>query len=386
MGSFAGRGLRGAEVTVRRAAVVLAVAAVVSAVAACGPSTERSTSEKDGAATTTSQRSSSTVAPSPDAVLRDTPLSEFVVYRDAPWANTMHDEQVAAIQPASTPLPPGMHAIPDFAGTTTNVVNGERRSRSATHGGAATNVWFVGAGGAFGVGQRDDFTVASELVRLGDAAGQPLTVHNLGVPENLFLDDEITLVRDRLRRSEPPDLVVFYDGFNDALFNWMYASTHGGTPLPREERAKDWVNEFASRPNPPRLQPEQIPPVVDHIVADYRGAQQQIRRELLGRGIAAEFFFQPDAFASAVQSADFTRVLRSAGIGPAPDNGLAAVLERSAAALASTVHNVRAAVAAVTTPFFADPSNMSERGATFTARALWPAVRRHLSAHNTAPT
>ena len=75
-------------------------------------------------------------------------------------------------------------------------------------------VWLFGGSTVFGFGQRDEHTIASEMVRVASERGVPIEVVNYGVSgwvnwqETMWFSDEL----DAGRR---PDLAVFLDGAND---------------------------------------------------------------------------------------------------------------------------------------------------------------------------
>src|SRR5262249_15005402 len=98
---------------------------------------------------------------------------------------------------------------------TTRTVNVADRRRTTWTAPTCTcrrvRVWLYGGSGAFGIGQRDDHTIASELAKVAAAHGVTVDIENRAVPaaphwraNELFLWD--------VTHERPPDLVVFYDG------------------------------------------------------------------------------------------------------------------------------------------------------------------------------
>ncbi|MFZ4434780.1 MAG: hypothetical protein ACOYOQ_16435 [Microthrixaceae bacterium] len=111
----------------------------------------------------------------------------------------------------------------DVRTRTVNVTDGHRVSWTPPPSGDARTirVWIYGGNGAFGFEQRDDHTIASELARAADSAGLRLEVSNRGVPgqahwraSQRFAED---LATERTFGGSLPDLVIFYDGFEDVL-------------------------------------------------------------------------------------------------------------------------------------------------------------------------
>ena len=78
------------------------------------------------------------------------------------------------------------------------------------------NLFFVGGSAAFGYTVDDEQTIAAHFEGLGRQEGKShLRVYNLG-QMGYQIHDEITLLVDVLRQGYVPDVVVFYDGANEA--------------------------------------------------------------------------------------------------------------------------------------------------------------------------
>lgn len=93
-------------------------------------------------------------------------------------------------------------------------------------------VWFYGGSTAFGLGQRDEQTIASWLAKAAWEDGVALEVSNRGNPGDLHWQEANRVAWDLLREP-PPDLVVFYDGTNE-LWSGQYLSLAqlGNVPRP----------------------------------------------------------------------------------------------------------------------------------------------------------
>ena len=79
-------------------------------------------------------------------------------------------------------------------------------------------VWAFGGSTTFGIGVPDDMTWPSYLAEsLGKLTGQCVAVENFGV-ETLSMNQELIRLMQALKTGRKPDLVVFYDGANDASF------------------------------------------------------------------------------------------------------------------------------------------------------------------------
>ena len=75
-------------------------------------------------------------------------------------------------------------------------------------------VWMYGGSTTFGLGQRDDHTIASEIARAAWEEGIALDVVNRGMPGHGHWTEADRFSWD-LTVEDPPDLVFFYDGVNE---------------------------------------------------------------------------------------------------------------------------------------------------------------------------
>ena len=81
---------------------------------------------------------------------------------------------------------------------------------------AQTNVWMFGGSTLYGTGVPDWATVPSYLSRILNSGGHEcVIVTNFGV-EAYLTTQELILLLEQLKRGGRPDIVIFYDGFNDA--------------------------------------------------------------------------------------------------------------------------------------------------------------------------
>jgi lysophospholipase L1-like esterase len=131
--------------------------------------------------------------------------------RDSPWAAEALAEQ-GSIPSVADPFLG--YRFADKASTYTNIVDGVRTSYQSQSPGKKVSVWFFGSSALFGDGQRDDHTIPSEFARLAEADDIPLEVRNYGRP-GIAMWQELELFQQLVASGQKPDLVVFYDGFND---------------------------------------------------------------------------------------------------------------------------------------------------------------------------
>jgi hypothetical protein len=124
----------------------------------------------------------------------------------------------------------------DKTSTYTNVVDGVRTSYQSQAPGKKVSVWFFGASALFGDGQRDEHTIPSEFARLAEADGIALEVRNYGRP-GIAMWQERELFEQLVASGQKPDLVVFYDGFNDLA--WQMNLQLSAEPTNVYDRTRD---------------------------------------------------------------------------------------------------------------------------------------------------
>ena len=79
---------------------------------------------------------------------------------------------------------------------------------------AATRIFVMGGSAAWGIGARDDYTIASDLSKLLNAQHKQYLVTNYGIPGFTLLQEIVKLTL-LLKEGQRPDYVVFYDGSNE---------------------------------------------------------------------------------------------------------------------------------------------------------------------------
>jgi lysophospholipase L1-like esterase len=196
---------------------------------------------------------------------------------------------------------------------------------------ARVRVFMFGGSALWGTGARDEHTIASLVSRRLDAEFRlPALVTNFG-ESGYVSTQEVILLMLELRRGHRPDVVVFYDGYNDVFA--AYQSGTAGLPSnevnrrrefnllnPRDEgwgrrllreaaalaveesRTLRLLNTLLDRARGRRGRPEPTGPEVDldrladETVAVYEGNMALVTR--LGRsyGFTARFFWQPFIF------------------------------------------------------------------------------------------
>ena len=113
----------------------------------------------------------------PDAVV----FSELPSYLGVFFADELQAEQ-RSFANNLVPDQVTITAAPDLDGRFTSVVDGVRSSQKFRCECPSPTLWRLGGSVAFGLRQRDDETIASELSRLAAVDGISLDVTNLAVP------------------------------------------------------------------------------------------------------------------------------------------------------------------------------------------------------------
>jgi lysophospholipase L1-like esterase len=135
---------------------------------------------------------------------------------DDEWAQEANDATVEVFNQRLPDAFLGFRLPDSYESTYVNVQDGRRITYTpADLPEDPLEVWVFGGSTGFGnVQQRDEHTIASELARLAEAEGRPVSVRNYGVPGYTAWQETLLLAQE-LTQGGDPDVVVFYDGFND---------------------------------------------------------------------------------------------------------------------------------------------------------------------------
>jgi hypothetical protein len=140
------------------------------------------------------------------------PRADLPAMAAYPWAKAYFRE----IQQTRNSYWPFTESRPlSYRGTYVNILGWDRKTYVAPDAGPDVPVvWMFGGSTAWGEGQRDDHTIASELSRAADAAGMPITVKNYG-QRGWTHFQEMVLFEQLLAQGPAPDVALFYDGANE---------------------------------------------------------------------------------------------------------------------------------------------------------------------------
>ena len=298
-----------------------------------------------------------------------------------PYASALVEEQIRLSEIALVPDEVTGFSLGDFEGRWTTTKDGERQTVAPPPCATCPKqlVWLLGGSAAFGLGQRDDHTIASVLVREEAAHGKATMVRNLAVPG--WTIDQITRdLRRRLRQGEEqPDLVVLVDGFNDVL-------AHLGESLDMG------VSDAGARLSPDALssiRQATREPGLGTAIADVGGAQaigreaaeryepiwHELTKTLEDAGIGLVRFTQPDALAERSRWDEIADSSARTGL-PTTTTDLESMAEVFAAADSHLDgYSLRGLYSSTQRPVFTDMVHTNEIGASLVAAAIRSELR-----------
>lgn len=341
----------------------------------------------------------------PPATAPDRPAAASPALADAPWAAAYY-EDLARMRYDYAPFlypQPADTAVPGIT-----VTDGVRRSHQSDPPGQVPEVWLFGGSSLWGEGQRDEHTIASELVRLAEADGLNIRVTNLGAPGYGSWQEALLFERS-LAHRDPPLLAAFYDGANDLLMQAEYPTedpTHFEYPAIHQEITGEPVGVAAAPPDTATGTASAFGPVWDRYVeaslvaealrhvhsvvagddvdatdsVDTVGASDTVGARPLGAGADAT-----DTAAIYTRSRALARDL-------ADRDGVAtcffwqpvetpseAYLDTAAAVAAGTI-DLTGAISGADGSVWIDGVDTNERGAALAAAAMWPHLREVVAA------
>jgi hypothetical protein len=281
-----------------------------------------------------------------------------------------------------------------------NVTGGERHTWSPPPCGDCRRltVWIYGGSTTFGIGQRDDHTIASQLARRALRDGLVLDVVNRGVPADLHWQEAQRFAWD-VAGTDRPDLVVFFDGINElwagAVINGQGRGDDEGRVNPEVDNASriysDLVPSMPTFFDPPRpdgaqlvepdvgvgaeLGPDQLAP---HVLARYGRSLQMSGSTAAAAGVATRWFFQPCPQSAPAPEGE-------PGVGGRDAAQLRELCDRVAAGLPGDVVDLSTLYDGRDRPLFVDLFHTNEHGAGVAAEALYRSVRADLLEAEASP-
>ncbi len=306
--------------------------------------------------------------------------------------------------------------LEDTDGQYLNIEGGERITTTTTAPGEPLVVWFFGGSAMYGFGQRDEHTIPSELVRLAAADGIAVEAHNFGTPAYVNWQG-VELFARLLTERAPPDLVVFYDGYNDLSMQFVDGPLHGPShvlasvqqdrieaPAATEDPTalvdiRGWWADHSGTVNLYRRirdrfdgeEPEvrlteaeasAVPADVDaqaveDATADLLGRGREFAVALAAaHGIDVQFWFQPTLYSKGPVEGEEHLLRRAANRTPAWVPAITALR----AGFPPEVVDLADALDGYPDPLFWDTVHTNETGTRLIAEAAWPELRQAVEA------
>lgn len=310
---------------------------------------------------------------------------------DAPWWPALHaaTEEVHRGVVLNTY---DTYRLPDAASPYLNIVDGTRSTWSPpTSGCAPLRVWMLGGSAMFGDGQRDDATIASRLAQLADERGIALQIENLGVPGDVMFIEARRLEARLAAAEQPPDLVVFYDGYNDLAVRHALDSDGAAAT---DEMGASWVDATFYAWVQRYLSPLQrhvdglgrgpsasidVGPssaahgttVVGRAVRQYSVGFETSRRIVADHGLHAAWFLQPNLY---------TRSDPVDGEPIAGDEQFGSMVETFRDAVPDEIVDLSSTMDSASEPVYYDDVHTNEAGADLVARSMLDELSPQLAA------
>jgi len=287
-----------------------------------------------------------------------------IAYPDEPW--------VASLWRSGAPL--AIHPTLGWTIANTqsryNNVRGSVR-RSFEPPAPRRTVWFLGGSTLYGLGQRDVHTIPSEVGRLASAAGMPIKVVNFGVPAYLNWQ-EVSLIGLRLSQGARPDLIVFYDGFNEV----KAAQARGAAGMrDLDVPGNAYQDEFEAgvhtiAPEPRDGRPATRAQRIAAATKTYGHSVDLGRRIAASYGVPVMFYSQPWMWTTSPRPWD-AEVNRANSFGAGYIEDETAVAAGFRKGLPPGVVDLGDALDGVDEPVFWDGVHTNEVGAKVVAAAMW---------------
>ncbi len=297
---------------------------------------------------------------------------------DSPWWPEAVGPETAAFEQGRLSAFLGVE-LADVASETTNVVDGRRVTWQPPVPPVAT-VWMFGGSTMFGLGQRDDHTIASNVAKDAWAAGLPIEVVNFGVHGDVHWMETNRLRAALAGGLPPPDVVVFYDGWNDLKSHGPETQDSVGLPFLgttdealRGRRVQgSWFSDLfaqgeftvTTRPAGSTSQEEAL----RRSIEQYRSAVADTRALTAARGLPVFLFLQP------------LLVTRAEPV-PGEEDIAGPAAERAAEFTASRpegVVDLTGVLDQVRTPVFVDDGHTNELGAEVVAAEIFRTIEPQL--------
>lgn len=308
---------------------------------------------------------------------------------DAEWFNDEHHYNTAqgwALDPAAAWRPVNPYRLLDFRSKHLNVVDGARLSWTPPPCDCPRlRVWMYGGSTTYGLNQRDDHTIASELARVAHEHGYAIDISNRGANGHLHWMEAERFAWD-LTVEDPPDLVLFYDGVNDAWAGAALGFVGSGDIRPMQDPTTMDVWNDTGRSDPPRppappggrfigwptdlvLPFDEVPELV---VDRYDRSRSLSRAAARAHGVPVRYFWQPTRYSRPLVPSE-----------PHEDgdteNRNRYVEELMREHLPDDVIDVADALRVTDEPLFTDDVHHNEKGARLVAEEMFERLERDVA-------
>lgn len=316
-------------------------------------------------------------------------------FADAPWWPELEAEtEWAMFNPGDSFNPLRFPPNRDFDGKYLNIVDNYRVSwRPPECACDRVSVWMYGGSTTFGMGQRDDRTIASEIARRAWADGIAIDMSNRGVLGDLLWEEAERFAWE-VQVEDPPSIVIFYDGYNEVQAVLQRATTGTLDRYPidwgaetalgtRSNLAKLWrklstpdrartIDKTADLGTPPDGARPSRSDIQNRIADQYETARRITEETAERHRTTAAWFWQPSAVSS--PSAALAH--------PQPNDGndIAGLYGRVADGLDPSVVDISDAFEAAPSPVIYDDVHTNELGAKIVAEEIYKRLKPELEA------
>lgn len=308
-------------------------------------------------------------------------------YADSPWYRDYLGDISWVERPGTAWQPLQQHRIGDVRTRYVNVDQGVRRSWHPPECGCRrVVVWLYGGSTTFGLGQRDEHTIASELARVAWEHGIALDVDNRGVVGDVHWQEANRYAWD-VATYGPPDGVVFYDGINDTSATQTLVNDRTGDRYAAVDFQNDdfWRRYLEQNPpdEPPQREGASVPTPSTVVEYDY-GELLMTRYDRARKMSAATSAVHGTPTFYVWQG---TRLSRPPVPGePRSDDDFARERDRLIESVVpSDVINLVGVFRSTREPLFYDDQHHNELGARIVAEALFERLRPDLEAMAARP-
>jgi lysophospholipase L1-like esterase len=188
-------------------------------------------------------------------------MNESSVYAAEPWGKQYWKEHLEASKFSYEPYVVWKQ-LPYSGQTVTVESDLHRRTLNSQCDEKAYTIWMLGGSTTWGTGSPDWGTIPSQLAALFSKSGSPVCVRNLAQTGWDNTQEVIELMLELKRNPHHPNIVIFYDGYNDgySFYQSGKIDAHLNYDLIRElmerpsrQRRLGWVTDFLLSTHTARL-------------------------------------------------------------------------------------------------------------------------------------